>query len=790
MKTVKIILVVIVSLAWIFVTTFNLGPLGSLGELTTYKTGLLSVPLQDDGIKEVDSDHQLNVYVDDVGIPHVYSASENEAAYGLGYMHAKDRYFQMEMISRIVQGRMSELLSAQTLKSDKFWKPYEFEQKSIELLETYKQTEPEFYAYLQAYSDGVNTYLENNENGDPLYKALGEKPREWKTEYSLLFTWYMSWTLTYFDHHIEQQELLAELPENIREYFYPLQPDGMTPILPSDKVSSSINVPDLGLDYATTGPEASPIASASTSLFNIGDQLVNNHKFYQGIGSNNWVVNSDITKNKGNILANDPHLYLTLPEAFYEAHLVTEGFKVYGFTIPGVPVIVSGHNDKISWGITNGEWDLVDRYKLQVKEDSLYLYEDKWIPFETKNYTIKIKGKSDFIQEHKTTVHGKVIKEDNDQYYAQHWYAASKSNSVKAMYNVMQSQNWDGFTTALRDYSYPPQNFIYSDVNENIGIVCAGELPERSIDYVGQVQDGTKKYIPAKSLDSLWSDFNPDKKFLFSANQQPIQNNVYFGAHGLKDNYRAKRIHSLLEENENWKVEEIQEMQMDEVDLSFNDFKELISNYTIEEEYQDIVKELTSWDGTMNNEANQALLYEVLRNVSIEEAKQFANTQLQVNKGPSLQFFLKYLNDKEYTITDGGNKQEIVNAIFAKTDSTLTKRYGDQWKNVTYNTMSEFTINNIMFIPGLGEKIEDVGGNTNTININSDSFHPVFRAVYEINDGKIEAQTIMAGGQSGLVNSKHYKDQVEPWRKGEYKKVQFSNSPNDLKNINNIIKFK
>lgn len=788
MKTFKIILVVVLSLVWIFITTFNLGPLGSLGELTTYKTGLLSVPLQDDGIREIIDDHTVDVYVDDVGIPHVYSTSENEAAYGLGYMHAKDRYFQMEMISRIVQGRLSELLSAQTLKSDKFWKPYEFEQKSVDLLETYKQNEPEFYAYLQAYSDGVNSYLKNNENTDPLYKALGENPREWKTEYSLLFTWYMSWTLTYFDNHIEQQELLAELPENIRDYFYPLQSDGMTTILPSKKVKTNVNVPNLGLDYSAVATTESP--KNNTSLFTIGDQLMNNHKFFQGIGSNNWVVNNVKTKNNGNILANDPHLYLTLPEAFYEAHLVTDTFKVYGFTIPGVPVVVSGHNDKISWGITNGEWDLVDRYKLQVKEDSLYLYEDKWIPFETKNYTIKVKGKSDHIEKHQTTVHGKIIKEDTGEYYAQHWYAAGTSNSVKAMYDVMQSQNWGDFTTALRDYSYPPQNFVYSDVEDNIGIVCAGELPVRNADYVGQVQDGTKKYIPAKSLDTLWSDFNPDKKFLFSANQQPIQNDIYFGAHGLKDNYRAKRIHSLLEENENWTVEEIQKMQIDEVDISFNDFKELINTYPVENKYQDLVKELTSWDGTMSDQANQALLYEVLRNVSIEEAKQFANTQLNVNKAPSLQYFLKYLNDKEYTIADGNNKQEIVNAIFAKTDSTLTHRYGDQWKDVSYNKMSEFTINNIMFIPGLGEKIDNVGGNTNTININTDSFHPVFRAVYEINEGQIQAQTIMAGGQSGMINSKHYKDQIEPWKNGQYKKVQFENNPNKLKNIKNILKFK
>ncbi|CAI2767087.1 penicillin acylase family protein [Flavobacterium collinsii] len=786
-KTIRIVFFVLLSAAWIFITTFKLGPFGSLGKLTTYKTGLLSVPLQSDGTQKIHSDQKLDIYVDNVGIPHIYSATKSAAAYGLGYMHAKDRYFQMEMVSRIVQGRLSEFLWSGALKSDKFWKPYEFEKKSEEILQTYKKENPEFYAYLQSYSDGVNAYLENNENTDPFYKALGATPRKWKTEYSLLFTWYMSYTLTYFDHHIDQQEIFEKLPGKEITYFYPLKPAGINTILPSNLVPSSVNAPHL--EVHSSGTASSEITQKESSLFDLGAKLMTNNKFYQGVGSNNWVVNNTKTKSKNNILANDPHLYLTLPEAFYEAHMVTGAFKTYGFTIPGVPVVVSGHNDKISWGITNGEWDLVDRYKLQVKNDSLYLYEGKWIPFKVKNYTIKVKGKPDYIEKYRSTVQGKVIKEENGQYYAQHWYAAEKSNSVKAMYEVMKSQNWDGFSTALKGYSYPPQNFAYSDVENNIGIVCAGELPARSADYVGQVLDGTKKYIPTKPLNAFWSAFNPDKGFLFSANQQPIQNNVYFGAHGSKDDYRAKRIYSVLEGKKDWSVPEIQKMQSDVVDISLDDFKTLTNNYPVKEKYSSIVKELKNWDGDMSGDGNQGLVFEMLRKATIEEAKQFAKTKLQVKQEPSLQNFLKYLNDKKYTVPGGGNKQKIVDAIFERTLDTLTQSYGDQWKKVTYKNMSKFSINNILFVPGLGEKIDNVGGNINTININTDKFHPVFRAVYEVKDGNIQAHTILAGGQSGLINSIHYKDQIESWRKGKYKKSQFVTNPAKLEKIINTIKF-
>ena len=214
-----------------------------------------------------------------------------------------------------------------------------------------------------------------------------------------------------------------------------------------------------------------------------------------------------------------------------------------------------------------------------------------------------------------------------------------------------------------------------------------------------------------------------------------------------------------------------------------------MNNYPQKEKYNSIVKELKNWDGNMKGDGNQGLVFEMLRKVSIKEAKQFAKNRLQVKQEPSLQNFLKYLNDKKYTLPGGDDKQKIVDAIFKRTLDTLTQSYGDQWKKVTYKKISKFDINNMMFIPGLGEKIDNIGGNVNTININTEKFHPVFRAVYEVKNGNIQAHTILAGGQSGLINSTHYKDQIESWRKGEYKKSQFVANPAKLEKIITTIKF-
>lgn len=775
MKLLKTLLVLVLCVIWICVTNYKSGPLNSVGELLTYKTGLLSVPLSENGLKYLESNYKPKIYVDNLGVPHIYADHQNNTAFGLGYMHAKDRYFQMELITRTVQGRMSEILSSKTLKSDNFWRPYEFERKSEELLEEYKTKSPEFYEYIQAYADGVNEYLMNNDHTDPLYKAIGVKPQMWKPEYSLLATWYMSYTLTYFNDHVMHQEIISELTKKKTDYFYPMQPENLKTILPTEYDKEE------GTETEKKSLEE-VIVNQNTNTFK------SPYQFYKGVGSNNWSVNNQKTDNQVTMVANDPHLLLTLPEAFYEAHLIFNGLNVYGFSIPGVPVVVSGHNNEISWGITNGEWDLIDKFQLKVKDDNAYYYENQWIPFNEKKYTIKIKGYDDYILSQKSTIHGKVLKE-GDQYYAEHWYASNKSYSIEAMYNMMRSQNWGQFTESLKEYGYPPQNFIYGDVNDNIGIVCAGKLPKRESNYRGGLLDGTLSYIPLKPIDTLWQTYNPEKNFLFSANQQPIQNDTYFGHHGLKDDYRAERIYTLLDENNAWRLEDIQKMQSDQLDLSFEDFKGLLEKYTIQSNNNKIVDILKNWDGVMNSNSSEALVYEAIRILTEIEAQKFAEKQLQVSLVPSFKRYVKYLKDDNYIVSGDKTKEERVNDILMKTDSLLTNRFGENWETVTYKSASKFSINNILSIPGLGEEVENAG-NTNTINLNTRGIRPVYRAVYYMEKDKIKAYTVLAGGQSGNVNSVHYKDQLQMWKEGKHKETQYESDPNRLKNIEDIIFFK
>ncbi|WP_209405588.1 penicillin acylase family protein [Pseudozobellia sp. WGM2] len=735
--------------------------------MLTYKSGLLALKDPDKTLSKVNVGKDLVIKIDTFGIPYIYSNEDNDLAYGLGFMHAKDRYFQMELMSRVVKGELSSILGERVVSSDKFWKPYEFNKKSKEILEEYKTESPAFYSYLISYCEGVNEYLNNNEIDDPLYKIFGLKPAKWKPEYSLLTTWYMSKNLAYFDYHIAHQELLDNLPKEIFDILYPQRFDDLETILPAKKFKTN--------------------KSGRQSFKNrsINEVRHFSSNFNTDIGSNNWVINSKKSKGMAPLIVNDPHLSLTLPGAFYEASIIGKNLKAYGFSIPGVPLIISGHNDNISWGITNGEWDLTDRYLLTTKKDSLYLFNGNWVPFQEKQYRIEVRGKEDEKIIVKRTVHGKVIKKDSN-YYAQKWYPSEKSYSTKALFDVMQAKKYSEFKNALSTYDYPPQNFIYADINDTIGIVCAGKLPKRPLGFNGGLLDGTREPFKEEFVSTQWETSNPKKNYLFSANQLPVQNDYYFGAHWNKDDYRVSHIDSLLNKKDLLNTRDMKLMQLDKVDISFFHLKKVFEDYSFDEKYAYLKKMLSNWNGNMKSNSKEAFIYEIFRRSTIKEARRYANEELKVQKAPSMKSFLNYLSSDICNEGKFCAKKDILVNIIKRVDSTVTLENEKGNKEQQYN--HNIFIKNISMLPGFGYDLPNPGGNKNTINVNSYA-HPVFRSIYEMKKGSIEGHTIMAGGQSGKMNSANYSNQINDWRDGKYKKTQFKENPKKLKNISTTLSF-
>ncbi|AXG70231.1 acyl-homoserine lactone acylase QuiP [Kordia sp. SMS9] len=764
MRIIKLSFVLLLCMIWIFVTNYKYFPINSIGSLLSFKSGVIGIDNNEDitSLKLYNKD--LEIKVDSFGIPYIYAKNNEDVAFGLGYMHAKDRYFQMELMAKLVQGELSEMIGVRGIRSDKLWKPYEFKRKSQEILEEYKRQSTDVYTYLNSYALGINTYLKENKINDPLYTIFGLEPQPWKPEYSILATWYMSRNLAYFDYHVERQELLDKLPQELLHILYPKSPKDLKTIL-----SSQID---------TTQIHEQPVTNVSVN------SKAKSSPFVTGIGSNNWVVNSKKSKGDAALIANDPHMRLTFPASFYEVGLHGGQIQVYGYSIPGTPLVVSGHNEKIAWGITNGEWDMTDRYLLQTEKDSLYFYRGNWIPFEEKEYHIDVRGRSKITFKVQKTVHG-FVKKEGDVSYAQYWHPEQKSHSIGAVYNAMRANNWKDFTTALKDYDYPPQNFIYADIYDTIGIITAGKLPIRPQGFEGGLLDGTKEPLKLEFSNQLVYEENPTSNYLFSANQQPIQNDKYYGAHWHKNDYRVNRIDRILQENDNWNLSSMKEMQLDEVDISYYHAKEVFKEVTFDKKYQYIMDVFEDWNADMTYDSRNAFIYDIFRQHVEKESKEYANSVLHVRQAPSMKSFLNYIN------AGVGNKQpkkeQLLSRILIRTDSMILAKKNlesiEKYKN-------GFFVFNASFLPGFGKKMPFQGGNKNTISLNEGVANPVFRSVYEMKKNNIKGYSILAGGQSGKMNSPNYEDQLLHWEKGKFKETQFSKDPNQLKNIMYTIRSK
>ncbi|WP_338356174.1 penicillin acylase family protein [Yeosuana marina] len=730
----------------------------------------MSIPLEVQGRLIANGKFHPKIYIESQGIPHIYGTTDNELAYGLGYIHARDRYFQMEIIIRMMKGSLSEIFGMKGFSSDAFWKPYEFEQKAKAVLQEYKVNRPDFFNYLNAYSEGINDFIKQNGVYDPMYKIFDSKPLQWKTEYSLLVTYFMSSQLAFFDNHIARQEIIDKLPPTLRIFFYPLNPQDLTTILRSE--------------YPITSEKK--ITSILTNFQKSYRQVAPKRNLIPGTGSNNWVIGRTKTQKSSTIIANDPHLNLTLPGPFYEIHLNSKKLKVYGFSIPGTPLVVSGHNKNIAWGITNGEWDLMDTYRLSVKNDCLYFYNNQWLPFEERKYIVKIRGVGNESIRHRKSIHGKVIDDNQGNYVAQYWYASEKSYSSLALFDMMHGKNWSEFKKALQGFDYPPQNFVFADIYDTIGIVCAGKLPKRPKDFLGGLLDGTKPFVKPTFWNSQWTEENPNEGYLFSANQQPIQNEIYFGSHWNKNDYRVNRINSLLRSKRNWNISSNMKLQQDIVDCSYLELQKTLGAYTIPAKYKFIANQIMNWNGYLDFNHNEAKTFEVLRLVIEEEARLFTHDNFNIEKAPSFKYFIRYLNNPDFMIENTKPKQTIIENILSKTDSILNvKIYPKGGKSDQFGTLE---INHISYLPGLGQKLTGINGNRNTISANS-FVHSAFRSIFEMDESGIKGFTVMAGGQSGNINSVNYKSQLKSWKMGEYSETQFSDNPKDLLNICDTILF-
>jgi penicillin amidase len=551
---------------------------------------------------------KVSVLRGDHGIPQIYADNADDLFKAEGFVHAQDRFFEMDLRRHITAGRLSELVGEGGLETDRVIRTLGWRRVAEAELPTLK---PETRRYLQAYSDGVNAYI--HQQGSPSnmsleYVVLGQKVPDYRVEDwtpvdSLAWLKAMAWDLRGdYSSELMRARLAGTMSINQINELFPAYPyDTNKPILsaqdwspsPSSSSANSAVPAALGKPLASGKPayggnEAGDLAKETSKDAQQAYAVVQRALAAvpetmgrgDGIGSNSWVVGGSRTSTGKPLLANDPHLGVSIPGIWYQVGLHCRSvssscpFDVAGYSFSGLPGVVIGHNQSVAWGFTNLGPDVSDFFLEQVRGNT-YLRDGKQVPLTMRTETIKIGGGGEQTITVRSTVHGPILSDaikhvadagdsppvngrpsPGSYEVALQWTGIEVSQTADAIFGLNTAQNFDQFRTAAEQFAVPAQNLIYADTAGNIGYQAPGRIPIRSR-YMeaapgywirpGWVSSWDwQGYVPFASMPH---SYNPPEGFIVAANQAVTESGTPFLTTEWDYGFRSQRIRSLLEKN-------------------------------------------------------------------------------------------------------------------------------------------------------------------------------------------------------------------------------------------------
>jgi penicillin G amidase len=567
---------------------------------------------QIDGVLKLPGLHApIDIVRDAEGVPHIYAKSTDDAYFALGFVHAQDRLWQMELNRRIPAGRLAEILGPGATDTDRFLRTLGVRRNAEKIL---ANLAPNTRAALDAYARGVNVYLGNRKGPlPPEFLITGAPaPAPWQAVDSIgwqtMMAWDLgaNWTQELLRMRLSQKLSLAQINEFLPPY-------------PGDAPLQTQDYTRLYRQLAGTTQQLAAVAAiAPPSLVD-------------GMGSNNWVVSGAMSETGKPLLANDPHLDLSAPALWYFAHLSAPGMNVIGATLPGIPTVVLGRNDRIAWGFTNTAPDVQDLYieRLNPADRTQYQTPDGWASFRTRTETIKVKGQPDVTLQVSESRHGPVISGalpiigraglDAHKYVVSFAWTALRPDdlTLQAGMKVNRARNWQQFIDAAKDVSAPQQNIVYADVDGNIGFIAPGRVPVRKPD------NDLKGLAPAPGWDARydWAGFipfdelprqyNPASQRVVTANQKIVGPEYpHFLTSEWTLPYRANRINQLLDAKQKHSMNSFAAIQKDDVSLAAQELLPLVLPTVPKSgRAKAALDMLRGWDGSMVENRPEPLIF-------------------------------------------------------------------------------------------------------------------------------------------------------------------------------------
>lgn len=662
----------------------------------------------------------VQVRFDDLGQPHIRAASLEDALFVQGYVTAQDRLFQMDVLRRFSAGELSEIFGSLALETDQ-------ESRRLRLRRiaenAYIALPAADRAALAAYARGVNQYIATHLNNLPLeFTLVKYQPRPWSVIDSLLICLHMfrDLTTTYRTDLLKRQMAAVGDPKMV-DFLFPARAPG---------------------DFQP--------------------------------GSNGWVVAGSRTASGKPLLSNDMHLEYSLPGIWYMTQLSAPGLEVSGVALPGTPGVIVGHNQRIAWGITNLGYDVQDLYVEKIDERTgRYLYQGKVEQARGERERIAVKGRPPVEMTIWVTRHGPLFVAEGNDRMSLRWSAAEPGFLQYPILDIDRAGNWQQFTTALSRFAGPGSNFVYADIDGNIGYHAAGFLPKRhgfDGDLPVDGSSGNFEWDGFMRFDELPSAFNPSSGMIVTANQNPFPADFPYPVGGnFAAPYRAEQIRTLLSARRGWQAADMIAVQKD-VYSAFDRFLagQLIAAYEHRNSHSPgldtVIDLLRKWNGQMDKDLAAPFLttlaYQHIRTAAVEHAAPGKGLLYSQQMGTAVVERLLRERPPEWF---GDYDSMLLRALVDAVEEGKRIQGNDigKWK---YGRLMRIRIDHpvIHQIPWFGSYFDigpvEMSGSGTTVKQTTAKLAPSMRLTADTADWDHSALNLLTG-ESGQVLSTHYRDQ-------------------------------
>ena len=792
-RTFNLLAALLVSAAVLYVSFVGAGPLPALGPTFNPATGAWTMAA--DATAPVNETltipglaQPVRVIFEKDGTAHVIAQTDADLFVAVGYVHARFRLFQMDLMRRQGEGRLSQVVGKAALDSDRF-------ELQLGLLRTaqqeWAQADDVTKTALTAYARGVNDRISEAKRQHQLpvmFTLLGYEPQPWTPIDTLIVKGDMTQTLNFTDTPLVMALLNKSLGADLTSTWFPvLPPNPQSPYDPGPYPTKPTVAPIAAM-RSVTDSEAATAAALHERLAALPPGLL-----ATGGASNNWAVSSAKSASGGALLAGDPHLHLTLPSIWFQLTEDSPDYHTSGVSIPGTPVVLIGHNQHIAWSLTDAQNQQTFFY--EEKEDGAhpgqYFWKDAWHAYETVNYDIPVLGGPTDHLTVKVSTHGPVISE-RGQTTSVWWAGNVPSQDIGVLMRVGQASDYQGFRDALRDWHSPTHNFVYADDAGNIGLISAGYFPLVAQGQPWLPMPGTGEYDVTGTVpyDDIPQVYDPSEGFIWSANQRQVGPDYpyYIGtaSNFFDPGYRANEIKRVLSQAGKLSAADMMALQTDTRDFLASEITpQLVGALagdqltTSEQQARDL---LAGWDFRMETGSAAASMWWTFWQAylsqtfdSIWKAKNVTVDRHELDD--ALSQYLETLTLKSPPSCGLACSPSIappsqdaaLRAAFHAAFSALQTTLGADPASWTWGRIHTRELENLAQVSGLsyGPRADRGDGNTPLAAGGFPSTHgPSWRMV--VDWGTHTFSGIYPGGQSENPASTWYENKVDRWWSGLY----------------------